>query len=801
MVLALPIDALLPEIVEGVRRNSILLLEAEPGAGKTTRVPPALADAGIGQVYVLEPRRLATRMAARRVAEERGDAIGETVGYQVRFEEVSSPRTRLWYCTEGVLTRKLLSGDRLRRAGVVVLDEFHERHLETDLALALLRDLQRRRTDLRIVLMSATLSGSDLSARLGDAPVFRAAGRVFPVTVQYTPHSAAPVEEQAANAVERALQQTRGHVLVFLPGAAEIRKTIAACAHLARREGARTCPLHGELSFEEQDDAVRPSVQCKIICSTNVAESSVTIEGVTAVVDSGLARVLTHSPWSGISRLQVEKISQSSAIQRAGRAGRTGPGMAIRLFPESDFVRRPVQLAPEILRADLAQPTLQLANNGLDWGDLEWLDEPPQALREHAAELLRSLGVLDAGGKITRLGEVIGALPVHPRLGRLAHEAGVRGVARAGAELAARLSEGRIRLEEGHRGNHLSDVDALLATPLLYEGRRLMQQILKGPGSERVGSVAGRRADAADDAHALDKAITVAFPDRIARRRGETLLLSNGASGRLDPQSAVKSEFLVAIEVDERGGERASVRIANPIEPDWLLDLFPDAITFSEEMTWNREAERVEQVNLIRYDKLVIDESRGSPTDAAVAAALLASKAMEGLGRFVEMDAYAAFTKRLRFAARHGLQVPGETELLERAVRTLCEGLSSFRELQTAARENALLSLFQSFLPMTELEEIAPASVRLPSGRRAKIEYHDDRPPSVASRLQDFFGMAQSPSVARGTVPLVVELLAPNHRPVQVTKDLASFWKGLYPQVRKELSRRYPRHAWPEDPV
>lgn len=782
---ALPIDPLLPEIVEAVRQNPVTLLEAEPGAGKTTRVPAALMDAGLGQVYVLEPRRLATRMAARRVAQERGEPIGKTIGYQIRFEDVSSAQTRLWYCTEGVLTRKLLSGDALKHARVVVLDEFHERHLETDLALALLRNLQTRRSDLRLILMSATLSGADLSSKFPRAPLLRAPGRVFPVSVQYTPHSGASLEEQAASAIAKALEQTTGHVLVFLPGAAEIRKTITACLPLARKFNAKVLPLHGELSVEEQDAAVAPSPQRKIICSTNVAESSLTIEGVSAVVDSGLARILTHSPWSGISRVQVEKISQSSALQRAGRAGRTGPGLAIRLYPESDFVRRPAHLAPEILRADLAQITLQLEQNGLGWNALHWLDEPPLELREHAEKLLQMIG---ATGEV---GRVLARLPVHPRLARLAYDATLRGVARAGAELAARLSEGRLRLDENQRGNHLSDVDALLATPLSFESRRLMEQILAELPRKHFAS----------GPNALDKSIALAFPDRIARKRGETLLLANGASARLDPQSAVSSEFLVAMEVEQRGTGPSLVRIANPVQPDWLLDLFPDQISLSEEMTWNRESERVEQVNSICYQRLVIDDSRGAPADAEAASGLLAAKAREALERFVDRDALDALLKRLRFAAANGVALPREPEMLDRALRSLCSGIGSFRDLQTAARDNALLTVLEANLPMAAVERIAPSHVRLPSGRRAKIEYHDDRPPSVASRLQDFFGMAESPAVAGGAVPLVVELLAPNHRPVQVTRDLASFWKGLYPQVRKELSRRYPRHAWPENPV
>lgn len=768
---ALPIDPFLPHIVDLVKRSPLLILQAEPGAGKTTRVPVALMQAALGDVYVLEPRRLAARMAARRVAQELGEEVGESVGYQVRFEEVSSKQTKLWFCTEGVLTRRLLSGDRLGKAGVVVLDEFHERHLETDLALALLRKLGQK-----VVLMSATLS-----ARIADHPVLQVPGRTFPVAVEYTPASAAALEEQVAGAVSAALKRTDGHVLVFLPGAAEIRKASAACTPVASQYNAKTLALHGDLSPQEQDEAVAPSRQRKIICSTNVAESSVTIEGVTAVVDSGLARVATHSPWSGISRLQVEKISRSSAVQRSGRAGRTGPGLAIRLYPESDFVRRPEDIAPEILRADLTQLSLQLAANGLAWEAFEWIDQPAEAAREHAREVLEMIGALDRSGKITADGRRMSRMPVHPRLARLAMESG-----RAGSELAARLSEGRLRLEEAARGNQLSDVDALLAQRCSYEARRLRDQI-----SPHVTSKRG-----------LDQSLLLAFPDRVARKRGETLLLSTGASARLDAQSAVRSEFLLAIEVGERDGERALVRIAHPIEPDWLLELFPDKVTASEDMIWNREAERVEQVNAMRYDRLIIDESRSAPTNAGAAAEMLCDKALGELHRFVDQDGLEAFLKRLRFATQHGVKVDlPEGELLRAAVRILCDGLSSFKELSITARDNALLSILAGLVPMQMVDEVAPSHVLLPRGRRARIDYHDGRSPSVASRLQDFFGMAETPAIARGAVPVVVELLAPNHRPVQVTMDLASFWRNLYPQVRKELSRRYPKHLWPERPV
>jgi ATP-dependent helicase HrpB len=665
----------------------------------------------------------------------------------------------------------------------VVLDEFHERHLETDLALALLRDLQTRRPGLRLLIMSATLSGGDWAGALGDPPLIKAPGKLFPVMVRYTPHSAAPLEEQVAAAVAKAVGETKQHVLVFLPGAAEIRKAMAACEGIARQSAAKLLPLHGDLTPEEQDLAVAPGGGRKIICATNVAESSVTIEGVEAVVDSGLARVLTYSPWSGLSRLNVEKISQASAIQRTGRAGRTSAGLAIRLYPESDFVRRPPHLLPEILRADLSGTLLMLAANGMAWEQLVWLDEPKTEMLEHARALLVRLTALDAHGKATANGRRMAALPLHPRLARFVLAAAEMGAKREACDVAARLSEGRPRFDQRSYG---SDLEALLAADLPYNARRVRQQLL-----EQVREQRGRA-----DSHALEKALLMAFPDRVARKRGERLLLANGTAAQLARESFVQSEYLVAIEVDERDGQTPLVRMASSVEPDWLLELFPDSIETREELTWNREAERVEARNQLRYEQLAIDESKGPPSDLPAAAEFLVAQALEaGAERFADAEELGKLMRRVRFAAGY-LKEEIPEDALALALRELAKGCNSFAEM----RAGGLLAVLQAMLPMRRIDEVAPTHVQLPSGRRARIEYHDGRPPSVASRLQDFFGMKQTPTVGRGAVPLVVELLAPNQRPVQVTTDLVSFWKNLYPQVRRELSRRYPRHSWPEEP-
>ena len=786
----LPIDDLIPAVVEHLRGHNNLVLEAEPGAGKTTRVPAALLALDDREVLVLEPRRLAARLAARFVASERGEPVGATVGYQVRFEEVAGPQTRLRFLTEGVLTRRLLSDPDLKRAGTVVLDEFHERHLEGDLALALLRRLQQtRRPDLRLIAMSATLDAAPIAGYLGGARVLRSEGRQYPLAIEYTPHSAAPLEEQVAAALERlAARPEKGHVLVFLPGAAEIRRAETACAALASRQGWAVLPLHGDQSPEEQDRAVGPSDRRKIVLSTNVAESSITIDGVSAVIDSGVARVASHSPWSGLPVLQVSRISQASANQRAGRAGRTGPGRAIRLYPLEDFVRRAAHDTPEITRADLAPVALILDAMGAgSLGSLAWLDAPPPAAVEYATNLLAQLG---AHGALAR---EMARYPLHPRLSRLVVEARRRGVAEDGCTVAALLSVGE-RLPSRAQQATRSDLLVLLESRWEPRTAQTVRQVRRmvDPPRQR-----GR------DEEALLISVLAAFPDRVARRRqGGELQLAAGGPAQLAPASTVTGEeFLVAVEAEDRRDQKAPlVRIASGIQPAWLLDLFPERVRETASVEWNRAGERVESVSALWFDQIVIEESRGAANPDA-AAALLASKAMEaGIARFDDIEAVEAFLARARFAAQHGpVPVPDP----EAALRTIAIGLKSFGELASAARGALVRTMQQQLAPDARrlLEEIAPERIRLPRGRAVVVHYENGQPPWIASRLQDFFGMRATPTVGRGAVPVVVHLLAPNQRPVQMTSDLGGFWQRLYPQVRKELSRRYPRHAWPEDPL
>jgi ATP-dependent helicase HrpB len=764
-LVSLPIDRLIPEVVDALRRTPNLIVVAEPGAGKTTRIPPALLEFG-GEVLVLEPRRIAARMAARRVATERGEALGETVGYQVRFEDVSGPKTRLRFLTEGVFTRRTIAAEELRGVNTVVLDEFHERHLETDLALALVRHLQKTtRPDLRLVVMSATLDAQRVSAFLGDCPIVRSEGRLFELTISHTPYSGGPLEEQVAGALAT-LVPGEGDVLVFLPGSAEIRKTARACEELAQRHGLLIAPLYGSLPPAEQDRAVEPSRQRKVILSTNIAESSITIDGVRAVIDSGLARIAGDSPWSGLPSLEVRRISKASAKQRAGRAGRTGPGRVIRLYTAEDFQRRADHDVPEILRRELSQMCVELEAAGIhDPQHLDWLDAPP-AKAVTAAEAL--LDRLNARGAQARS---MARLPLHPRLARLVIDSGD-----AGCRAAALLSSGQ----------RVRSSDLLHALEEEWDGatRAVYQQIRRfakhtGPQTEET----------------LARAVLAAFPDRVGRRKsGGMVFLSNGMSAAM---ANPPGEFLVALDVEERSDRPAPmIRLACPIEPEWLLG---HAVERSV-VEWNRQAERVESLTALLYDQLVIEESRGGAVEDEAAARLLASKVVEaGLDRFIDREKLDGFLGRVAFAAEHSaISKLAESDVLD-ALTELCFGLRSFSDVEKSA--DGLIPALERRVGANHLDEIAPARLRLPSGRHTTVHYDPGKAPWVASRLQDFFGIAESPRVARGQVPVVIHLLAPNQRPVQTTTDLAGFWERLYPQLRRELGRRYPKHAWPEKPL
>jgi ATP-dependent helicase HrpB len=763
------VDTILPEIIDSLGRCPNLVIEAPPGAGKTTRVPPALLEIVSGEVVVLEPRRIAARLAARRVAWEAGEQVGQTVGYQVRFEEAVGPRTRLRFVTEGVLTRRLLSDPGLKGVAAVVLDEFHERHLESDLALALLKRLQQTRPDLRIVVMSATLDADPVAHYLQDCPVLRSEGRQFELSISHLPYSPKPLETQLTEALESLIaEQPSGDVLAFLPGAAEIRRALRESQAVARRAGLLVLPLHGDLTPAEQDRAVAPASQRKVILATNVAESSVTVEGVTAVIDSGLARIATYSQWTGLPTLHVGRVSKASAKQRAGRAGRTGPGRVLRLYTMEDYLRRPEHDEPEIARSELSQ--LSLALRAMRVAHIDWLDAPPAVSVEAAESLLDRLGA--TGAMVQQLARY----PLHPRLSRILIAAMERGVGEDGCIAAALLGSGA-----------RSEKNDLLAAMDADQDYRTRQQV------EQLRRIARPARQTRHDDDALLMSVLAGFPDRVARRRASNqVLLSTGASAEVAGE-APHYEFMVAVDAEDRRDKPLPlIRMTARIEPEWLIELFPDRVREQSGVEWNRQSERVEAVSALLYDELVIQESRGAMPDAEAAAQLLAQKALEaGIDRFVDRNALDEFLARVEFAGVEAPDVP-------QALGEMCLGLRSFTELKSAATH--FVATLERKMGTRQLNEIAPPRIRLPSGRETRVHYEPGKPPWIASRLQDFFGMRETPRIGRERTPVVVHLLAPNQRAVQTTTDLAGFWERLYPQVRRELMRRYPRHSWPERP-
>ncbi len=842
----LPIDPLLPEIVASLRERPTLVLEAPPGAGKTTRVPRALLDAGFaarGEIVILEPRRLAARMAAKRVAEELGESAGRTVGYQVRFEDVSSAATRIRFVTEGILARRLLASPDLAGVAAVVLDEFHERHLQGDVALALVERLRRqRRPDLRVIAMSATLATGPLADYLG-APVLRAEGRRFEVAIDYLATADdRPLASQVASAVRQlVVDGLDGDVLVFLPGAGEIRRARETCAKIAADADLLVVPLHGDLSHDEQDAAIRPSKRRKVILATNVAESSVTIDGVVAVVDSGLARVASQAPWSGFPRLRVEKISRASATQRAGRAGRTRPGRCQRLYTRADLDMRPEHEAPEIRRLDLTQTWLELA--ALEGGDVPWFEVPPEAHAAAARELLRRLGALDTAGRITETGRAMVRFAVHPRAARVVIEGDRRGVGEDACVAAAILAEGDLRVSgkarfgEARADDRATEASDLIALIELYreaEDTRFSAGSLRAAGldagathaaartasqlARQLGRSRGRGAELSpkDSDTALQMALLAGYPDRVARRvrsGGRSLALAGGGSAELSDASVVRdSEWLVALDAEERtvtgGGGNARgparggvvVRLASAVEPEWLIDLFPDEIVETREVTFDTRTERVMARESMTWLGLVLHVSPNTDAPPEDMSRVLAAAALAaGPGAFAPKEGLDRWLERARFAGSvdPSLSTPGE-DAVRAAIVKLCDDRRSFAELREANLLDAIRRGTGS--QAGAVDRLAPEHVTLAGGRSVPVRYEAGKPPGIASRLQDFFGMRDGPRIGGG-VPLVLELLAPNGRAVQVTTDLAGFWQRQYPATRKELMRRYPRHSWPEDPT
>jgi len=834
MLPSLPIDAILPALVRSLADRNCLVLRAPPGAGKTTRVPPALLDGGIarsGQVVVLQPRRLAARAAAWRIADERGGRVGDQVGYQVRFDRQAGPATRILVVTDGVFVRMLRDDPFLERVGVVVFDEFHERSLATDMALAMVRKVQLElRGELRIVVMSATLAALPVARYLGDCPVLQSEGRTFPVEISYLRHSdPRVVPHGVATAVEQALDRTKGDVLAFLPGVAEIHATANALDDVAAQQGLALMPLYGDLPLERQQEVLRPTERRKVVLATNVAETSVTIEGITAVVDSGLARVLRLDPALGLNQLETKRISRASAEQRAGRAGRTAAGVCLRLWTEREQQALDEQELPEIARVDLAGPVLELLCWGAgDVGSLPWFEPPPAAAVERAMGLLERLGGYE-GRRVTDLGHRMVELPVQPRLARLLLEANRQGVLDRGALAAALLSErDPLRRSDERPSDHTGDSDLLDRVAALETFERTGQRHLPAgtldAGAARfilrardqlrrlAGGKAGHRkirgnpkaASGHDSDESLLRALVAAFPDRIARRReprSPRALMVGGRGVRLGRQSAVtEAELFICVDLEEIGKSEALVRQASLVRREWLPQ---ERLRVTVDVEFDPARERVVAWRRTRFDDLVLDEAATNIPPNVDVAPILAREAAARLERSLRLDdAAAAFLSRVRLLqqAMPELDLPvfGDNPLGE-LLPWLCAGCVSFDDLRKAPVLAALKARLTS-AQLATVEREAPQHWQSPGGSWIALSYEAGQPPVLAARIQQLFGLKQTPRVAGGRVPVLLHLLAPNMRPQQITGDLESFWKNTYPQVRKELRRRYPKHAWPEDP-
>jgi ATP-dependent helicase HrpB len=824
----LPVAEILAEAVAASRGGAVVVT-APPGSGKTMLVPAAvLDDLPPGEkVILVQPRRIAARAVARRIAELRGVRLGEEVGYQVRFDACVTRATRLAVVTTGILLRRLLDDVALEGVGAVVLDEFHERTVEMDLALGLLvRIRQTLRPELRIVVMSATLAAEPVAKLLGGAPIIHAEGRRFPVAVRYQRRSEQrQMAELVAATVPDALRDTDGHVLVFLPGVGEILRAQEALTPLAERQGIALVPLFGDLPPEQQDRALADLGQRKVILATNVAETSLTIDGVTAVVDSGQARQMHVSAATALPRLDLVPISQAAAEQRAGRAGRTAPGVCWRLWDEQSHHGRLVAEIPEILRSDLAEPLLALYALG-ERGEFPWLDPPAADAVENARHLLRLLGAIDAEDRVTPLGEELVRMPAHPRLGRLLLAGARHGVLRETSLAAALLSERDPFRSAQHARRGPRDygtvrtrsdvVDRIIALQSFHAGQRMADADLElHPGGARnvlrAAEQLYRMADfemaprAEHPELALMRALLEGFPDRLCKLRGGTqdrALMVGGRGVRLDGASRVRGEPLfLAIELNDAGGE-ARARMVSAVERSWLPD---DIVRPVEELFFNPSRGQVEARARVYWDDLLLEETPVAIGDAAAAAALLAQQARQQLDRVLPPADSAAgkFLARVRWLAdmRPDLNLPPLDEpALANMLPELCHGLRSLDELR-GADWLAWLQARVGFDRLAEIDRMAPAEIEVPSGNRHTVVYESGKPPVLAVRIQEVFGLATTPTVAGGRVPVVLHLLGPNYRPQQVTADLASFWANGYPEVKKELRRRYPKHAWPDDPL
>ena len=818
----LPIFDIEGEIIEHLRQANRLVLTAPTGSGKTTQAPQMLLRHGVveGQVWVLQPRRLATRMVALRVAREMGCAPGQDVGYQTRHERRVSGKTRLLFMTEGIFLRRLQSDPSLRGVGAVVLDEFHERSLDADVALGLVRRLQEKRPELRLLVMSATLDAGAVSQAL-DCAMLNAQGRVFPVEIGYLDREpAGEVWDMAAGALRGLLDaDASGDVLIFMPGAYEIRRTMSAC----RGMDAALFPLHGSLSATEQDAAVGPCDRRKVIVATNVAETSLTIPGVRHVIDSGQVRLQRFDPRRGINALLVESISKASAEQRAGRAGRTAPGTCQRLWTRAAHDGKPDQTDAEIKRLDLAEAVLRLKALGvMDVRAFPWLDQPDEGALARALVLLADLDALGPDGALTDMGRQMAVFPAHPRVGRMLVAAGQYGCVARAVLWAAIIGERDILsrpLRPAHREPGTSDLAVheqafAMAQRVDFDARFCAEAGLVASACRDVAQAAEALRSACEDVDAqktgdeaaLAKSVLTGFFDRVALLKdADTRACALPGLRRvdLDRESAVREPGLVVAldvrEVTAENGVRTVLSLAQAIAPEWLEEAHPNRIEMSSQPVWNAATKAVEQVEIHAYNGLVYDQVARPDVDPALAAPMLVDRIRSGELALEKWDDEADhWITRVRCV----IQWFPERELIaydDDDIRVILHEIVAGATRYSQIRNRAVLPYLQQALDWADrqfVEAMAPVQIPLSGGFRMKVRYREDGPPVGRAKIQDLYDVRETPRVAGGRQKVLLEILGPNFRPVQVTEDLAGFWARTYPELKNALKRRYPKHEW-----
>ncbi len=807
----LPIDAALPELLAALEAGSNAVLVAEPGAGKTTRVPLALLDApwrGDGRILLLEPRRLAARAAARRMAESLGEEVGGTVGYRVRMESRVSARTRIEVITEGVFTRMILDDPELTGVACVLFDEFHERSLEGDLGLALALDVQGAlRDDLRLVPMSATLDAASVARLLGGAPVIESKGRSFPVETRYLGRKAEErIEPQVVRAVRKALAEEHGSLLVFLPGQGEIRRVAEALEGQVPAT-VRIAPLYGALDGKAQDAAIRPAKEGerKVVLATSIAQTSLTIEGVRTVIDSGLSRVPRYEPQTGLTRLETVRVSRATADQRRGRAGRTEPGVCYRLWDEAQTQALMPAERPQILEADLSSLVLDLAAWGTaDPATLSFPDAPPSGAWAEARSLLTQLHALDGEGRLTPHGQRLARLPIEPRLAHMIVEAEALGLGRLAGEVAAILSEPglggmdvdlRERVRRLRRDNdpRSRDARALAARwqKMAAEGGAKTEQDSGGGAPELAGEV-----------------LALAFPERVAQGRGQRgrFRLANGRGAELPEEHALAGEPFLAVADIQGKAQSGRIMLAAPLGLEAIETMFAADITETDDV-------RLEPSGLVRARRVVrlgalelASRQITNPDAAMVAKALLGEIARRGVARLpwtndqLRLRARAGFVRAAGAEHLPDLSDAALQETLEDWLLPYMAGFTRVSDVDAACLGNALSGLL-GYGGAAEIDRLAPSHFTAPTGSHVPIDYGAESGPSISIRVQELFGLARHPSVADGRIPLTLELLSPAHRPIQITRDLPGFWAGSWADVKTEMKGRYPRHPWPDDPA